>query len=164
MKPPRAPRLETRRTKELEAELVERARAWIPSWGIADDERDFGRALIKIAARFGSEVAERLDLAGEKMRLGFLDWLAVPAEAARPARLPVVFKLADSARDAVLATESTRLQVEAAGASVILETEKDVYLLPGQLKALVGVDADGDAFYLPPPGISSAGARGSSKT
>jgi hypothetical protein len=155
MKPPRAPRLETRRAKELEAELVERARAWIPSWGTADDERDFGRALIKIAARFGSEVAERLDRGGEKMRLGFLDWLAVPAEAARPARLPVVFKLADSARDPVLATESTRLQVEALGAPVILETEKDVYLLPGQLKALVGVDADGDAFYLPPPGISS---------
>ena len=42
-----------------------------------------------------------------------------------------------------------------AGKSVILETEKDVYLLPGQLKLLVGVDADNDAFYLPPPGLAS---------
>lgn len=155
MKPARAPRFETRRAKELEAELFERARAWIPSWGMDDDERDFGRALLKIAARFGSEVAERLDRAGEKLRLGFLDWLAVPTEAARPARLPVVFKLADSARDAVPATASTRLQVEAAGASVILETEKDVLVLPRQLQVLVAVDADADAFFLPPPGLSS---------
>jgi valyl-tRNA synthetase len=67
----------------------------------------------------------------------------------------VTFKLADNTRDAKLATEATRLQVEAAGKSVILETEKDVYLLPGQLKLLVGIDADNDAFYLPPPGLAS---------
>ncbi|HKW84186.1 MAG TPA: hypothetical protein VJN68_10575, partial [Burkholderiaceae bacterium] len=155
MKPARAPRLETRRAEELEAELLERSRAWIPAWAVDDDERDFGRALLRIAARFASEVAERLDRAGEKMRLGFLDWLAVPADAARPARLPVAFKLSDSAREAVLATAPTRLQVEAGGASVILETEKDVRLVPGALKALVGVDADRDAFYVSPPGLSS---------
>lgn len=155
MKPPRPPHFETRRAKQLEAELLARARAWIPSWGIDDDERDFGRALLKIAARFGSEVTERLDRAGEKLRLGFLDWLAVPTEAARPARLPVVFKLADSARDAKAATALTRLQAQAAGASVILETETDVLVLPRQLQVLVGVDAGADAFFLPPPGLSS---------
>ncbi|MFO1207178.1 MAG: hypothetical protein U1E63_15890 [Burkholderiales bacterium] len=36
-----------------------------------DDERDFGRALLKIAARFASEVAERLDRAGEKLQSRF---------------------------------------------------------------------------------------------
>jgi hypothetical protein len=155
MKPERPPRFETRRAKELETELFTRARAWIPTWGVDDDERDFGRALLKIAARFSSEVAERLDRAGEKLRLGFLDWLAVPAEAARPARLPVVFKLADSARDAKPAAALTRLQVEAGGASVTLETETDVLVLPRQLQVLVGVDGDADAFFLPPPGLSS---------
>jgi hypothetical protein len=155
MKPPRPPRVETRRAKELEAELFERARAWIPSWGLDDDERDFGRALLKIAARFGSEVAERLDRAGEKTRLGFLDWLAVQGEAARPARLPVVFKLTDSAREAKPATVATRLQVEAAGTSVILETETEVLVLPRGLQALVGVDGATDAFFLAPPGLTS---------
>lgn len=155
MKPGRPLRFETRRATEFEGELLARARAWIPSWGMDDDERDFGRALLKVAARFSSEVAERLDRAGEKLRLGFLDWLAVPAEAARPARLPVVFKLADSARDAKPATALTRLQVEAAGASVLLETETDVLVLPRQLQLLVGVDAGADAFFLPPPGLSS---------
>jgi hypothetical protein len=155
MKPPRAPSLENRRAKQLEAELFQRARAWIPAWAMEEDKRDFGQALLKIAARFGSEVTERLDRAGDRMRLAFLDWLAAPAEAARPARLPVVFKLTDSARDAVRAAEGTRLQVEAAGLPIILESEKDVLLLPGLLKTLVAVDAGKDAFFLPPPGLSS---------
>lgn len=155
MKPPRPPRVETRRAKELEAELFERARAWIPSWGMEDDERDFGRALLKVAARFGSEVAERLDRAAEKIRLGFLDWLAVQGEAARPARLPVVFQLTDSAREGKSAAAGTRLQVEAAGTSVILETETELLVLPRGLQAIVGVDGAADAFFLAPPGMSS---------
>ena len=155
MKQPKAPRLDERRAKQFETELFARARAWIPSWGLDNDEHDFGRALLRIAARFNSEVAERLDGAGDKMRLGFIDWLALQGKAARPARLPVVFKLTDNAANAVLATAETRLQVEAAGAPVILETEKDVRVLPGKLSVLVGVDADSDAFYLPPPGLSS---------
>jgi hypothetical protein len=151
----KAPPLEPRREKELAAELRERARAWIPSWGLEDGERDFGRALLQVAARFGSEVAERLDRAGEKMQRGFLDWLAVRGEAARPARMPVVFKLADAAKTAVQAPPPVSMQVEANGTSVVFETETDVHLIPGRLEAVVGVDADNDAFYLPPPGLSS---------
>jgi hypothetical protein len=155
MRTPRAPRLDRRRSPQFTAELYERARAWVPSWGLADGERDFGRALLQIAARFSSEVAERLDDAGEKMRRGFLDWLAVRGEAARPARMPVVFKLADTARDAVLASAPVRLQVDAGGTPVVFETETDVRLVPGRLELVVGADADADAFYLPAPGLTS---------
>ena len=155
MKPRNAPRLDTRRASELEAELSSRARAWLPEWSLDEESRDFGRALLKVAARFGSEVTERLDRAGDRLRLAFLDWLAVPAQAARPARLPVVFKLAGSARSPVLADAGTRMQVEAAGLSVILETERPVFLVPGALETLVGVDAGKDAFYLPPPGLTT---------
>lgn len=154
MRTPRAPRLEPRRAARFEAELQARARAWSPSWGLDDGEHDFGRALLKIAARFSSEVAERLDGAGEKMQRGFLDWLAVRGEAARPARMPVVFKLADTAREAVLAQAPVRMQVDAGGTSVFFETETDVRLVPGRLDVVVGADASGDAFYLPPPGLS----------
>jgi hypothetical protein len=159
VKGPQALPLDPRREKDLAAELLARARAWIPAWGLADGERDFGRALLEVAARFGSEVAERLDGAGDKMRRGFLDWLAVRGEAARPARVPVVFKLIDAARDAVLATAPVRMQAEAksaggTGTSVVFETETDVRLLPGRLQVVVGADAKGDAFYLPPPGLS----------
>ena len=153
MKPPRPPRVEERRTPQFAAELRERARAWIPSWGLADGERDFGRALLDVAARFSSEVAERLDRAGDKMQRGFLDFLAVRGEAARPARMPVVFKLADTAVDPVLATAPVQMQVDAAGASVVFESETDVRLLPGRMEVVAGVDVVADAIYLPPPGL-----------
>jgi hypothetical protein len=154
MKAPRAPRFDERRAAEFSAELQERARAWIPAWGLTDGEHDFGRALLEIAARFNSEVAERLDGAGEKMRRGLLDWLAVRGEAARPARMPVVFKLADTAREGVLASAPVRMQADAGGTPVVFETEKDVRVVPGQLDVVVGIDADNDAFYLPPPGLN----------
>ena len=111
----RPPDYERRRYSDFEKELRDRARAWIPSWGLADGERDFGRALLEVAARFSAEVAERLDRAGDKMARGFLDWLAVRGEAARPARMPVVFRLADTAREPVLAPHPARMQVDARG-------------------------------------------------
>ncbi len=154
MKAPQSPRLDERRAEQFAAELQERAQAWIPQWGLTDSEGDFGKALLEIAARFDSEVAERLDGAGEKMRRGFLDWLAVRGQAARPARMPVVFKLADTAREGVLASAPVRLQADAAGTAVVFETEDDVRLVPGQLDLVVGVDADQDAFFRPPPGLS----------
>src|SRR5689334_6213673 len=133
MRMPEAPKLDTRRTAEFSAELLERARAWIPDWALTEGDGDFGRALLEVAARFNSEVAERLDDAGNKMRLGFLDWLAVRGKAARPARMPVVFKLADWA-GAVLASAPVQLQADAGGTPVVFETEKDVRVVPGQLE------------------------------
>jgi hypothetical protein len=128
----------------------------MPTWAFADVEGDFGRALLEIAARFNSEVAERLDGGGEKLRRGFLDWLGVQGEAARPARMPVVFKLADAAQEPVFASPPVRMQVEVDGTSVVFEaeTETDIRLVPGRLDIIVGVDADKDAIYFPPPGLS----------
>jgi hypothetical protein len=151
----KVPSIEQRRQKEFEIELLERARAWIPQWALADDESDFGRALLKIAARFNSEVAERLNRCGEKTQRGFLDWLGVRGIAARPARMPVVLKLADNAPDPVLAVAPVRMQADTEDTPVVFETETDVCLLPGQLQAVVACDGTEDAFYLPPPGLSN---------
>lgn len=150
----RAPRLDERRAADFAAELRARARVWLPSWDLADGEGDFGRALLDIAARFSAEVAERLDEAGDKMRRGFLDWLAVGREAARPARMPVVFKLTDGASAAVLAPAPVRMQADAAGVPVIFETSTDVRVVPGAVTTVVAVDADRDAYFIAPPGLS----------
>lgn len=155
MKSPQAPPIDPRRRRDFSAELQERARAWIPAWAFADAERDFGRALLEIAAGFNSEVTERLDNAGEKMRRGFLDWLGVRGEAARPARMPVVLKLAANATEGVLARVPVSLQVDADETQVIFETESDVFVVPGRLDVVIGADADADAFYLPPLGLSN---------
>lgn len=150
-----APRLERRRAKDFERELVARARAWIPNWSLDEDPRDFGRALLRIAALFESEVAERLDKVGDKMRRGFLDWLAISREAARPARLPVALKLTDSAAEPVLADARAQLQADAEGAAVMLETEAPVLLLPGSLARVIAADAGDDKFFEAPPGFTS---------
>lgn len=154
MSEPQAPSVEARRESDFENELLARARAWVPAWG-ADDPQDFGRALLRVAARFNSEVAQRLDKVGEKAYRGFFDWLAVRGDAARPARMPVVFKLTDSATDAVLARAPVSMQADAGNASVNFETEDDVQVLPGHLAAIVGTDADADAIYLQIPGMTA---------
>jgi hypothetical protein len=154
VKTPPAPRFETRRAAEFAAELLARARIWVPEWGLTDGEPDFGRALLEIAARFSSDVAERFDRAGDKMRRGFLDWLAVRGRAARPARVPVVFKLVDAAKRNVDALPPIRLQADADGTPVVFETETDLHIIRGSLAVVVGVDAGDDAFYLPASGLS----------
>lgn len=150
----KTPSIEKRRQKEFESELLARAHAWIPQWALTDDEPDFGRALLRIAARFSSEVAERLDRGGEKTQRGFLDWLAVRGKAARPARMPVVLKLADTAPDPVFAAAPVRMQADTDDAPVFFETENDLCLLPGQLPGIVACDGASDEIYLPPPGLS----------
>lgn len=153
--PPPLPRIEPRRASDFRRELMARARAWIPAWGTQDAPGDFGAALLDIGARLSGEVAERLDRTGDKMARGLLDWLAVRGLAARPARMPVALKLTDTAQAPVLAPAPVRLQVDVDGASVVFETEQDVQLVPGKLDRLVAVDAAGDAYYLPPPGLTS---------
>jgi hypothetical protein len=154
---PVAPFVEKRRESDFEKELLARARAWIPAWGAADEPQDFGRALLRVAARFSSEVAERLDKAGKKAYRGFFDWLAVRGDAARPARMPVVFKMVAKATDSVLARAPVSMQADAGSASVNFETEDDVLVLPGNLAAIVGADADKDAIYLQIPGMTTLG-------
>jgi hypothetical protein len=152
---PSGPTLDPRRSADFTGELLERARAWIAEWSLSDGSSDFGVALLNVAAHFSGEVAKRLDRVGEKMSLGFLDWLAMRGSAAHPARMLVAFKLAMTAREPVLAVAPVQLQADAGGASIIFETETDVCLVPGELKTLVAVDPGSDAFYLPPPGLTS---------
>jgi hypothetical protein len=154
MTEPRSPQVDPRRATEFAAELRARARAWIPRWELDANERDFGAALLEIAARYNAEVAERLDKAGDKMRRGFLDWLGMRGMAARPARMPVVFTLSADAREAVLASAPVVMQADAGGVPVVFETERDLRIMPGAIASLVGADPAHDAFYFPPPGLS----------
>jgi hypothetical protein len=153
------PRLDSRRAEDFRRELTERASAWIRDWNADAGTGGFGGALLDVAARFNAQVAERLDRAGKKLSLGLLDWLAVRGKAARPARMPVAFKLADNATDAVLARQPVQLQADIDGASVVFETESDVRLVPGALAVIVGADASADAYYLPPPGLTALGPQ-----
>lgn len=164
MKSPRAPRIDDRRQSEFLAELHRRAQAWIPDWGLEDGEQDFGIALLEVAARFDSEVTQRLDQAGDKMLRGFLDWLGIQGKAAQAARVPVVFKTTTGVQDLVLATAPITLQADVDGTPVVFETETQLNVVPGLLDVVVGVDADEDEFYLPAPGLTEVEPLSSTPT
>lgn len=147
--------VDRRRQREFAAELLERARAWIPGWELDPANRDFGMALLEIAARFDSEVAQRLDRTDEKTARGLLDWLAIEGEGARAARMPVVLRMAANTPKPVLARAPVKLGFDTAQGPAMFETETDVDLVPGRLVMVVATDAGADAFYLPPPGIEN---------
>jgi hypothetical protein len=153
MSPRKPPAIESRREEAFFAEMQQRALAWIPEWGNNDGQDDFGQAILHVAARYSSEVAERLDRAGEKMRLGLLDWLGVRGKAAIPSRVPVVFQLVEGTRDSVLAQAPVLLQADTQGATVMFETESTLTISPARIASLVA--SRGDAICLPPPGLSS---------
>jgi len=73
--------------------------------------------------------------AARSCRLGLLDWLAVRGKAARPARVPVAFKLADNATEHGARAAPRTLQADVDGASVVFETENDVKLVAVQARA-----------------------------
>jgi hypothetical protein len=155
MSDPRQPLVEPRRKQAFLDELRARARAWLPGWDLDPAASDFGVALFEIAAGFSADVAERLDRNGEKTSRGLLDWLGIEGEAARAARVPVVFKLADKTPRPVPAPAPVTLRAEAGGAAVMLETETDLTLAPARLAALVAADPSGDRFFLPSPGLAT---------
>src|SRR5258708_6454848 len=105
----REPKFESRRKAELRAELVSRAKAWMPDWRPRDAGSDFAGALLEIAARLESEVAQRIDKLPEKMFRGFLTWLGVRGAAAQAARLPVIFHMTAKS-EAVLAKKPIQMQ------------------------------------------------------
>lgn len=151
----RGPRIETRRAREFADELLARARAWIPGWDPSAAHADVGRAVLEIAAQMGSEVAERLDRAGDKLALGLLDWLGLRPRAAVAARMPVAFRLAQTAVASVDAAPPVRLSADAEGAPVVFETETALRIVAARLVHVVGADPSADAFFLPPPGLAS---------
>lgn len=153
------PTVDSRRAKALYAELLARSQAWKPKWQPTGSVPDFGQALLRIAARIGSEVTERLDRTPGKMALGLLDWLGIVPRSGNPARMPAVFKMTDAATNPVLAPARVRIQANTGDTPVPFETTDDVLLIPSPVTHLVGVDPDIDAIYFPPADVLSLEPR-----
>ena len=152
------PVVDARRSAELHAELVTRARSWIPAWHTSGEAADFGSALLRIAARFGAEVTERLDRVPAKAGLDLLDWLHITGLPGQAARMPVVLRMADSSTDGVDVPARIRLQADVGDASVAFETTDAVRLVPSPIAQMVAVDSERDAIYYPAPNVLSQDA------
>lgn len=146
---------DTRNAADVEQELVDRARAWLPEWQFDEIRGDFGRALITIAARMYGRVIDALGRTPEKNQRGLLWWLGIGPAPPQAASMPVFFQLAPQAV-AVTAPQGTRLQA-ALDQPTIFETLDDVRVVPGTIGAVVGVNPATDQYFVPSAGFPPAG-------
>jgi hypothetical protein len=151
------PSVERRRRRELLGELIGRAALVLPEVQPADPDRDWLRGLFDIAARIETEVTRRLDRTPEKNLRNFFDFLGVRGRGERAARVVAVFRRSPPPPPAVLPpllvprVPRVRLQAQTEQGSVVFETEKDLRIFAGGIKALFAVD--GDKIFQPTPGL-----------
>jgi len=148
------PALDPRRAKALTRELERRAVATLAGDGQTMPVGRVATAMLGIAARIGEEVTQRLDAVPAKQEDNFFTAMGLGRDPARPARVPVAFKLADPAPADTAAPRGTRLAAETEGPPVMFETERGIVLAPGAISTLAAVDAATDAIFLSPGGVA----------
>ena len=153
---------DTRSADDVEQELVDRAQAWLPQWQFDEIPGDFGRALIYIAARMYGRVIDALARTPEKNQRGLLWWLGIGPAPPLAASMPVFFQLTPQA-DAVIAPQGTRLQASL-DQPTIFETLNDVWVVPGTVAAVVGVNPTADQYFLASAGFPASGQPAATQT
>lgn len=150
----RAAKFDGRRAKALEAELVRRAESVLRGDGQKSDPAPITGAILTVAARIGEEVTRRLDQTPTKQADNFYSAAGIGRDPARPATLPVAFKLVEGA-EALVAPMATQLMVPARG-PVVFETDYQIDLVPGAVAQLRGLDARLDAISIPSKAVVAA--------
>src|SRR5829696_1595936 len=136
--------------------MVRRATAVLSADGSAVPPGTIAHAIIGAAARIGEEVTRRLDRVPEKQADNFYAAMGIGRDPARPARVPVAFKLADPAPGEARAPAATRLTAETGDLPAVFEVERGITLAPGSIVAMCAVDLQTDRIFLPPPGVVDA--------
>ncbi|HEY6870104.1 MAG TPA: hypothetical protein VI199_10155, partial [Novosphingobium sp.] len=113
--------------------------------GLADDTRDFGMALLKLAAHMGEVVAGQINRVPHKNFLAFLDFLGMDRTPPKPARAPLTFTLTEKAPADRLVPKGT--QVGAAKRDdVVFETDRDLLVTRATLSGAFSVDLRDDRY------------------
>src|SRR5437870_3789857 len=88
------PKIDPRQFSQLLGSLQQMVPHYTPEWP-ARDEEDAGVVLLKIFSRIAEQVIQRLNRTPDKNFVAFLDMLGISLLPARPARVPVQFRLAE---------------------------------------------------------------------
>jgi hypothetical protein len=140
MQPAAAPKIDQRKAEDLLYALIKRIPLHLSEWkkeeeipqerdralAVADDPRDFGMALLKLAARMGEIVIEQFNRVPEKNFLAFLDLVGVNLLPPRSARAPLTFALAEKAPTDGFVPQGTKVGVAGVEEDVVFETEEDL--------------------------------------
>jgi hypothetical protein len=127
------------------ADAEARVPAFVPGW--QPEPAGPGAALIQVYARFLKSLADRLNQAPDKNKMGFFDRLGIELLPAQPARAPVVFKPLQGMPDTSV---PARTRVGAAppdtGAPLVFETEQGIALAKASLAQVVSLWPGRDAW------------------
>ena len=141
-------RFDERRTAEHLAELRRRAVAVLGGDGLSTVIGPITGSILAVAARIGEEVSRRLDKVPLKQAANFYTEAGIGRDPARPAYLPVAFKLSDTVVETSIAARGTKLMAQT-DPPVIFETIAGIDLVPGAVVAVRGLDAGADSISLP---------------
>ena len=146
-------KLDARSQEILRAQLLRRAAALLGPDGAPVAPGTIETAVIGAAARMFEEVTRRLDKVPEKQADNFYAAMGIGRDPALPARVPVAFKLTDTAPDGLVALAGTKLTADTGATPTIFETQSGIALVRGKIVALTAADLTADAIYLAPSGV-----------
>jgi len=141
------PKVDERTASDLAKDVRGLLPKYVRGWP-EEPSRGAAEALIRIFARYGELVIERLNKAPEKNFLAFLDLLGVSALPPQPARVPLTFYLASGAEGAVLPAGTQVAAQPAKGEQqpVTFETERELVITSAKLESLLVKDSTQDRF------------------
>ncbi|HYR06160.1 MAG TPA: hypothetical protein VEQ60_00225, partial [Longimicrobium sp.] len=153
--PVEPPRIDGRKASDLRRQLLRTVPHYTPEWPAAAPD-DPGMAVVDAFALLAEGVIQQLNRVPEKSFIEFLNLLGVQLAPARPAIVPVQFRLSTGLAAPVLVRARTRCAAPARPPrteDLPFETAEDLWAVPAALQALVSVDPVADAIYTPPPGF-----------
>ncbi len=147
------PKLNSRQASDLHRELEAITSVLLPEWRGKEFEGDFGQALLLILSRLGEHVTTRIEQTPWRDALAFFNMLEIPAQAAQPSLVPLVFQLAEKRMTSVFAPSGIQVGASTEEGQLLFETTGTVNLTPARLEFLASVDGENDRIELAQPGF-----------
>ena len=151
-----APQVDPRTEEQVLQQVLALAPNYVPEWLAKEGEDDPAHALARIFARMANKALGRLNAAPRMHMANFLRTLGIQALLATPARTFVQFAPVEGLAGRIVVPRQTQVSATVEGApdgTLPFETTRELQLVAGGVKRLVGVDPQADAIYLPPPGF-----------
>jgi Baseplate J-like protein len=143
-----APKIDERSAQEISSLVVSRLRERMKKWSRLDAPAEELMALIRIFARYGEIVVDRLNRAPEKNFLAYLNILGVSPVPPVAARVPLTFKPVENGPASVSVPAQTQVAAQAEQGEtepVVFETVRALELTTATLKHLFTLDPLHDA-------------------
>ena len=144
-----APKVDRRTASDLAKQVGGLLPKYVRGWPEHRHLTGASEALIRVFAKFGELIIERLNKAPEKNFLAFLDLLGVSPLPPQPARVPLTFYPMAQSTGSVVVPASTQVAAQPAKGEkepVIFETERELVITSAKLESLLVKDGTQDQY------------------